>query len=213
MAQTIPDLRKELFLAQEWLAELMANTGEEQLTLPTPCTDFDVRELIVHMLMVCDKVVGLGRHRRDPFAKFTEPLPDWVKAFESVIGIKVGQFTPVESAQFVRERSEQAQKTWTDDLLDSPVQLGWGPVEPGRVVIGLYLMETVAHGWDLARATGQPSEAAEAIAEPSLLAARLGLPAEPRGEVNGVPFGPVVPSAADAGLTEQLANWLGRESR
>jgi uncharacterized protein (TIGR03086 family) len=64
------------------------------------------------------------------------------------------------------------------------------------------------HGWDLAKATGQPTELDPELASWVLDIARRILPAAPR---EGTPFGPVVPVEADAGVYAQLAGWLGRQ--
>ena len=63
------------------------------------------------------------------------------------------------------------------------------------------------HGWDLAVATGQHSEADPAIAEAGLAVGQQILPANFRG--GPVPFAEVVASTPDAGPTERLANWAG----
>ena len=83
----------------------------------------------------------------------------------------------------------------------------WGSV-PGAGAIWGYLNETLVHGWDLAVATGQPSEADPDLAGAALAAAQRFIPAGPRGPE--VPFGDAVSPAPDAGPTEQLANWSGR---
>ena len=97
-----------------------------------------------------------------------------------------------ELAESVRAQTSRAREVWTDAVLDTPIQLGWGPVLPGRVVTAIYLMEVLSHAWDLATATGQPSEAPGGLGHAGLVAARAGLPAEPRGIEHGIPFGPVV---------------------
>ena len=66
------------------------------------------------------------------------------------------------------------------------------------------------HGWDLAVATGQPSEADPALVEAVAGITRAFIPAEQRG--GAVPFGPVVEPRPEAGPTERLANWSGRPS-
>lgn len=50
------------------------------------------------------------------------------------------------------------------------------------------------------------------VAAQVLPVAQQNVPAHIRVE-DWVPFGPVVEPAADAGPTEQLANWLGRTTR
>jgi uncharacterized protein (TIGR03086 family) len=78
---------------------------------------------------------------------------------------------------------------------------------PGRGAVGAYTSETLVHGWDLAVATGQDSEADPELAEAVLALARWAIPAEPRG--GHVPFAQPVEPAAGAGATERLANWSG----
>ncbi len=84
----------------------------------------------------------------------------------------------------------------------------WGKV-PGRFAIVGYMQEIVTHGWDLAKATGQPTELAPELGSGVLAGARRILPPEARGE--DVPFGPVVQAAPDTGVYAQLAAWLGRQ--
>jgi hypothetical protein len=69
--------------------------------------------------------------------------------------------------------------------------------------------EILTHGWDLATATGQPTERDPELAAFALAGARRILPPEARGA--DVPFGPVVEVSPDAGPYAQLAAWLGRQ--
>jgi uncharacterized protein (TIGR03086 family) len=73
-----------------------------------------------------------------------------------------------------------------------------------------YIQEVLAHGWDLAQATGQPAEGDPELATWALAISRRILPPEIRGQ-EGVPFGPVVEAPAGAGPYTQLAAWLGRQ--
>jgi len=85
----------------------------------------------------------------------------------------------------------------------------WGKV-PGRIALSGYVQEVLAHGWDLAQATGQETERDPELALWTLAIAKRILPPEIRG-TEGVPFGPVVEPPADAGPYTQLAAWLGRQ--
>jgi uncharacterized protein (TIGR03086 family) len=80
---------------------------------------------------------------------------------------------------------------------------------PGRIALSGYVQEILTHGWDLARATGQPTELDPELASWVLAVAQRILPPEPRG--GEIPFGPVLPVPPGAGLYAQLAAWLGRQ--
>ncbi|MBP6996114.1 MAG: TIGR03086 family protein [Phycicoccus sp.] len=209
----VPDLRGPLFAAQEWIAELLEGVDPQQLTAATPCTEFTVRELMAHVALVQDKITGFGTDHRDLY-RDQDATPEQMAAAREELAVGyIDDVAPDQWSTRSRARAAAAMASWTEDTLDAPIQLGWGPILPGRIVAGIYLMELLAHGWDLATATGQPSEAPTAVAQVGLMAAQQGLPETPRGVEVGVPFGAVVPSAPDAGPTERLANWTGRVSR
>lgn len=187
--QALPDLRAPLFAAQEWLAGLIEGVRPEQLDHPTPCTEFDVAGLLSHLYGVADRTVAVGEGR-DPVS-----VPAYVDAL------------PENLAGAFRERTAAARRAWSDDAsLGRTVEAPWGPA-PAALVAGVYLSEHLTHGWDLAVATGQPCEADPQLAGIALGVMRRALPAEGREDF---PFAEPVTPAADAGPTEQLANWTGR---
>ena len=57
----LPDFRHPLFQAQEWVHTLLAGVRPDQLDLPTPCGDWDVRALVSHLHLVAERVLVLGR--------------------------------------------------------------------------------------------------------------------------------------------------------
>ena len=108
-----------------------------------------------------------------------------------------------------RAAAGRAASAWADDAkLDTLVEVPWGKV-PGRFAIAGYIQEILAHGWDLARATGQETERDPELATWALATARRILPPDIRGSED-VPFGPVVEVSPDATPYAQLAAWLGR---
>lgn len=190
--QALPDLRDAVHAAQQWVASLLEGVRPEQLAGPTPCADFDVDALVRHVFGVADRLVvmGAGRPASDAAASIPALPDDVVAAY--------------------RARVEQGRAAWADPAaLGRVVEAPFGAV-PGAAVLGVYLAENLAHGWDLATATGQDAEADPALVGPADATMRQVLP--PSGR-DGFPFAAPVEPAADAGPTERLANWTGRVSR
>ncbi|WP_232661688.1 TIGR03086 family metal-binding protein [Pseudonocardia sp. TRM90224] len=177
--------------AISWTHGIMAGVDADRLESPTPCTEFDVRTLMSHLVATVERarVIGEGGD------------------FTSIPVLRTG----IPDAELATAYGAAAEKTlavWSDDaVLDRPVTVPWGTV-PGRASLWGYLNETLVHGWDLAVATGQPAEADPALAEAVLQVAGTLLPAERRG--GPVPFEAPVAPRDDAGPTERLANWSGR---
>lgn len=184
----LPDLRADVVAAQRWVAGLIRAVRPEQLDLPTPDAEWDVRSLLRHLCGVADRLVVMGHGRPADSASALPELPA----------------DPY--AGFV-ERVEAGEQAWSDDAsLSRLVVAPFGEV-PGAAVLAVYLSENLVHGWDLAVATGQDPEADARLVGPASAAMHRVLPAAGRTDV---PFADAVEPAAGAGPTEQLAAWLGR---
>lgn len=185
-----PDPREALARTQEWVVGLLAAVTPEQLSLPTPCAEFDVARLVQHLYGVAERVEAMGHGR--PAASvpaFVEALPD-------------------DLAAGYDERAKRSQAAWADDTaLSRVVEAPFGRL-PGEQVVGVYVSEQLAHGWDLAVATGRPAEAAPDLVALADRSIRPLLEPIPRG--GPVPFAPAVEPAPEAGPTERLAAFLGR---
>jgi uncharacterized protein (TIGR03086 family) len=172
----------------------VAAVSPSQLGLPTPCDEYDVRALLSHITGGLTRAALVGEGDPDALARpaAASGVPDdgWPTAY--------------------RAAADRATAAWADDAkLDTLFEVPWGKV-PGRFVIAGYIQETLAHGWDLAKATGQETERDPELALWSLATAKRILPPDIRG-AEGVPFGPVVEVPADAAPYAQLAAWLGRQ--
>jgi uncharacterized protein (TIGR03086 family) len=184
------DPRPHYRTALAWVRALADDVAASRLADPTPCTEYDVRALLGHLVATVDRlrVVGEGG---DP-----DPMP------RVVTGIGDDAWGDALSAA-----EDKAAAVWADDTrLDALVTVPWGRV-PGRAAVWGYVREALVHGWDLAVATGQDVEADPATAQAALVETQRVLPAQPRG--GPIPFAaPVVPRPG-AGPTEKLANWCG----
>ncbi|WP_228122431.1 TIGR03086 family metal-binding protein [Saccharothrix syringae] len=127
--------------AVEVAVEVVSGIGPDQLTAPTPCTDFDVRRLVNHLLFWGPSLEGAAR-------KQAVPPP---AGAESDLDLTAGDWAADLTAQLDRTADAWGEPgAWT-----GTTHMG-GPTEmPAEVVGGMVLGEIVVHTWDLARATGQ----------------------------------------------------------
>lgn len=190
--ETITDPRPLYFDALAWVSRLAGAVPEDRLDAPTPCAGFDVRTLLAHLVTTVRRPAALAAGT-DPMAV---PL--------------VSEDALDDPATVYAAEAAALREAWSgpsgNALLDRTVRVPWGEVA-GRDALRGFTNETLVHGWDLAVATGQDPEGDPGVSRTVLGWAHRTIPAAPRG--GPVPFGPVVPSAPEAGPTEQLANWSG----
>ncbi len=185
---------------------VIGRVGPHQLANPTPCTEFDVRDLLGHLVMVLRRVAAIGRGD-DPFGP---------SVLVSVEGDRWRQAWLA--------AADDVQEAWTDDAaLRRIVRLPWSQ-DTGAATLLAYLNEVTVHTWDLATATGQrpawdpkvlslaldgirflPPEGRAAIFEES----RATMPPERRDFAD--PFADAVPVHPDAPLIDRLVAWNGRD--
>ena len=122
---------------------IVAAVGQDQLGLPTPC-------------------YGVRRpHPAQPHGRRPEPDRDSSAraATDSPSRPPFADGVPEDGwLDAYRAAAARARNAWSDDSrLDALVEVPWGKV-PGRIAVSGYVMEIVTHSWDLAKATGQPTE-------------------------------------------------------
>jgi len=175
--------------AMQGTLAVLAKVTPGDLDAPTPCASWDVRALINHFVGTARwwaaTIDGGGEVPDADYA-----AGDFVAAYRESIKIAVGAFE-------------------ADGALGRTVRLPFGEF-PGTVLLGLAAMEQFTHGWDLARAIGQPAELDPALASELLGQARLAVSDTFRGPDGQALFGPAVAVPDSAGPADQLAGFLGR---
>ena len=123
------------------LSELVRDLRPEHLGLATPCTDYDVRGLLQHLLFWGPSLAGAAREETvlPPAGAETDldlVTGDWRTAVEEQIAAHV--------------------TAWSDPAAwDGTTSMGGSPPLPAPMVGGMVVGELVLHGWDLGRAVGR----------------------------------------------------------
>lgn len=122
----------------------------DQLDAPTPCSEYDVRALVTHLLFWGPALEGAARKRpapRDPSAEQKRDLTggDW-------------------QARYVRQ-VDALVDAWADPAAwEGTSSIGRGEL-PASAYGAMTFVELVFHAWDLARATGQDFHCDDDVAE------------------------------------------------
>jgi uncharacterized protein (TIGR03086 family) len=172
-------------------AALVGATSPDQYAAPTPCTDWTVRDLLAHLIAGNMKYVEIGRGK------------EWARGAPDVV-------LDDDPGGMYRRTMDAMLEAWEQPgALDRETAL---PVGRGRAEAALYLHlgETLVHGWDLARATGQPSPWDEEVVEGSLTQFRSWLPPQ---RPPGSPYGDATALGEHAAPIDRLAAYLGRDVR
>ena len=181
----------QLAYQRDTLRGLVAGVTSDQLPLPTPCTDWDVRGLINHF------VGGAGMFAAafngveldiDPDA----PMPDLVG--DDPLGAFDGAIAMFNAA------------VDQPGAMDRTISLPFGQL-PAPMVLELLKFDLLVHCWDLATATGQPFDPPVDAVEYGLDAAKVIISREMR---NGDTFCDEVVLDTHATPIERLVAFTGR---
>lgn len=177
------------------LLATVSGVTDADLALATPCEGRTVGELIQHL-------VGLSLAFRAAGEKELGPLTDTSPDADGWPALEDGWRAALQDRVPALVEAWRAEAAW-----DGMTQAG-GVDLPGEVAGLVALDELVLHGWDLARATGQPYELDEESA-----AACLAFVSD--FDVDGTPglFGPAVPVAGHASPLDRLVARAGRDPR
>ncbi|MFF6906433.1 TIGR03086 family metal-binding protein [Streptomyces sp. NPDC012389] len=171
---------------------LLGAIDDARLDGPTPCPDYAVRELLGHL-------TGLATAFRDAARK--DLGPSTAVSPDTALPVLDDDWREV-----LPRRLEEVAAAWRSPDAWTGMTRAGGVELPGEVAGLVALDELVIHGWDLARATGQPYEAGEA--ELRSCAALLA-PVDDDPDRGGI-FGPPVPVPDEAPLLDRVIGLSGR---
>ncbi len=173
------------------LAPVIAAITDDQMHDPTPCTDYDVAQLRDHVLGWLTNFA----------AGFADPQGQAPHA-------TVDDYHPTgDPAAEVQVASELLVTAVRDGAAARPLKLGDAAM-PGQMALDMILWEYQVHGWDLARATGQPWHPPTAATEESLSFAPTMLTDDYQGE--GKSFAEAVDVPRDSSPLDRLLGLSGR---
>lgn len=143
------NMHPQMTAAAEQAARVVDNVSTSQFADPTPCTEWDVRTLLNHLLLWT--AYSMERRARD------EPVPDELMSKDFAA-------EPDFAARY-RAQLDRALDAWADPAAWERDLNVMGSKMPASEVAAMLLAEIVLHGWDLAAATGQRYECPDDVAE------------------------------------------------
>jgi uncharacterized protein (TIGR03086 family) len=175
--------------ANQVFLEVLRNVTPEQMSLPTPDDEWDVRELINHVVL---GNIWSAENIRTGNA----PRPS---------GDVIGDREPLEAYS----ASVDAMMASFEEpgALGRMVTMPFGEM-PAAGLAGFRFLDLIVHAWDLAKATGQTTDLAPQLCEAALAMSHQRMTDMDR---TNMPFKEEVPVPADAPAADRLAGFLGRQ--
>lgn len=171
------------------MIDILAATGRTEYRRPTPCPEWDVGDLVAHVVAGNLKYIEIASGG------------NWTRAVPAVDEVDDAVATYRRTSEAMREAWEEPGARARE--IDLP--FGRGPAESALYI---HLGETLVHGWDLAVACGRRPVFDDPVVQASLTQYKSWLPPERSGQT---PFSDAVAVADDAPLLDQLAAYLGRD--
>ena len=168
---------------------LVDGVQPEQLQDPTPCQAWDLRLLLHHVIGANFMFAGVAAGGiMDPGGE----MPD---------------LTTLDPSAVYAESAAAVLAAWREPgALDRRCHLSFGDM-PARATMAIHLLDTVVHGWDVAKATGQDTTIDPELAAAALVVAE-GMISDALRATGA--FGPPVPVPADAPVGDRLVAFTGR---
>jgi uncharacterized protein (TIGR03086 family) len=180
-------LVEQLGCAFDAVAGLIGNIRADQWSAPTPCTDWTVRQVVNHLIGMNRVFAALLANEPPP------PRPSEDHVEDDPLGAYRASAAALQAAF---GRPGVLERTYHGPL----------GTATGAERLRIRLYDLLAHGWDLAQATGQPVVLPDDLAEQSLAFAQTQLTEQTRPGR----FGPAQIIGGQAPAIERLVAFLGR---
>jgi uncharacterized protein (TIGR03086 family) len=178
-------------------AEIVKATPEGQMRAPTPCTDWDVRALLNHVIGTLWLAEGLFSDRPPRYPMAPGGLPPADLAGDDPAAAYAEASAAALAAASAGDALTRAHPTPLGEM-------------PGPGLAGFTTLDILVHGWDLAAATGQPGDLDGRLAAHVLGFATNALATT---ESRSGRIGPALAVPDGTPVTGRLVAFLGRQPR
>jgi uncharacterized protein (TIGR03086 family) len=172
---------------------IVEGTTSAQLDRPTPCTAWDVRALLNHIVGTLWAAQALLSDTSVPYGLGPGALPDTDLVGDDPVAAYNKGADAARAAASASGALERSHQTPMGEM-------------PGAGLAGFASLDLVVHGWDLARATGQSASFDDELVAHCLGFAQQVITDQMRGPLIGPPVS--VPDTAPP--IERLAGFMGR---
>lgn len=173
------------------LAELLGRVDDAQLTAATPCEKYQLGDLVDHIGRLAVAFAAAARKDLGPLTNQT-PSGD-------------GSRLTVGWRAEVSDNLAALAEAWRDPAAwEGMTQVG-GIDLPAEICGTVGLGEVTIHGWDVARATGQPFDADQDALDACMAYVSM------MGGQDGGPFGPAVDVPEGASPLDRMIGLSGRD--
>lgn len=166
---------------------------KKDLTAPTPCTDWNVKQLVNHVVGTLWLADGLFNDRTPRYAVAPGAVPK-----SDLVGSEP-------AAAYAKAAQAALSAAATEGTIERMHSTPLGEM-PGVALAGFTTMDVLVHGWDLAVATGQSRELDDDIVAYVTSFAKQAITDATREPT----IGPAVRAPRAASATDKLMAYLGR---
>jgi uncharacterized protein (TIGR03086 family) len=186
----------DLEAAAQRLGRLVEGIRDDRLDAPTPCPAYSVGDLLDHLAGTAVAFTHAAEKTLPPGGS-QPPSGDAARLHDD-------WRTRIPKDLVTLTAAWRAPSAWTGRTTVGGVEL------PGEVAGVVVLDELVIHGWDLARATGQPYDD-DPVSLEVVHGFVIGLTQPGNEQLRAGIFGPVVDVADDASLLDRTLGLAGRD--
>jgi uncharacterized protein (TIGR03086 family) len=187
--ETVPkDVLQDVDRSAAVMTGVAGGVRADQWSLPTGCPDWTVREVVNHVVAGC-RMVDAAFAGQAP--------PDWGAD-------QLGGADPVAvlGEALAANQAEFGKPGALERVIGTP-----RGEQPAGMLAQMRVAELIVHAWDVARATGQPTDLDPELSGRILAWWRSALDGVPR---DGMPFADERPAPPGATQADALAAYLGR---
>lgn len=176
-------------------AEIVSTIRQEHWDLPTPCAQWNVRQLVAHMTAQNNGFAAAADGETEDDAVWRERITD----------DQAGDY--LRSAERVLDAFHGPEVMGREFWLPEIRRVGGFPA---RMAISFHFLDYVVHGWDVGAAIGVPPSFDDDIVAAALEVTRRAVPVGPSRSLPGSAFAPPLPVPTEGSEQDRLLLLLGR---